>query len=106
MNIDHDKIRRESFRWLLILALNNSRPIRAHESLLLMTAQGVYADATANETRRELGYLEERELVDIERHPAGYWLANLTAAGIDVAEYAVECRAGIARPEKYWAGGV
>lgn len=102
MNIDHEKVRRESLRWLLILALNNSRPVRAHESLLLMTAQGIYHDANANEIRRELSYLEERKLVDIERHPAGFWLSNLTAAGVDIAEYTVECRAGIARPTKYW----
>ncbi|HPQ94958.1 MAG: hypothetical protein KDI44_14225 [Thiothrix sp.] len=104
MNIDPVKQRREALRWLLILALNNSRPIQAHESLLLLTAQGVFSDASAHEIRRELGYLEERKLAEIDRNPAGFWLADLTAAGIDIAEYTVDCRPGIARPEKYWAG--
>jgi hypothetical protein len=104
MNIDHAKIRREALRWLLILALNHSRPVRAHESMLLSTAHGVYGDTTEMEIRRELGYLEERHLVEVERNPAGFWLASLTSAGVDIAEYTVDCRPGIARPEKYWAG--
>ena len=104
MIIDHAKIRREQLRWLLILALNHARPIAAHESLLLGTARGVYPDSTALEIRRELDYLEERKLITLERHPAGYWLAQLTALGVDLAEYTVPCHPGIARPEKYWAG--
>lgn len=104
MNIDHNKIRRESLRWLLLLALNHSRPIAAHESLLLTTARGIYPDATDIELRRELSYLEERKMASIEKHPSGYWLSSLTALGMDIAEYTVPCHPGIARPEKYWAG--
>lgn len=102
MNIDHQKIRRESLRWLLLLALDHARPIHAHESLLLTTARGVYPDTTDVEIRRELAYLEDCKMVSIGRNPSGYWTADLSALGVDIAEYTVICPLGIARPEKYW----
>ena len=30
------------------------------------------------------------------------WFADLTHLGVDIAEYTIDCQAGIARPEKYW----
>lgn len=102
--IDMEKQRREQLRWILMLALNHARPYGAAEIVLLGTAQGVYQDATALEIRRELTYLEDRCLVEIERSPAGTWRAELTRHGVDIAEYTVECQPGIARPPKYWGG--
>lgn len=101
-NIDTARIRRESLRWLVMLTLNNARPLGAPEALLLPVAQSVYADATPLELRRELEYLHERELVRVERRPDGPWHASLTRHGVDVAEYTVDCEPGIARPAKYW----
>lgn len=100
--MDHRKVRRESMRWSLILTLNNARPIGAHEQLVVQTVQGIYPDATLTEVRRELEYLEDRKLVEIERDPSGFWRAKLNHYGVDVAEYTVPCFPGIARPEKYW----
>ena len=100
--MDHRKIRRESMRWNLILTLNHARPIGAHEQLVLQTVQGVYPDATPTEVRRELEYLDDRELIEVERDPSGAWRAKLTHYGVDLAEYTVDCFPGIARPEKYW----
>lgn len=100
--IDMDKVRREQLRWVLLLALNNARPYGAAEVVLLATAQGVYPDATALEIRRELAYLEDRRLIEIERTPSGPWRAELTRYGVDIVEYTVECLPGIARPAKYW----
>lgn len=102
--IDHSKVRREHMRWTILLTLNNARPIGAHEQLILSTIQGVYPDATPVELRRELEYLDDRELVDAEKSPSGAWHAKLTHYGVDVAEYTVDCHPGIARPEKYWEG--
>lgn len=104
MNIDTAKIRREGIRWLLLLALNNARPLGAHESVLLSIVQAIHADATAVELRRELGYLEGRELLTVKRDPSGVWSADLTRYGVDIAEYTIDCEPGIARPVKYWAG--
>lgn len=100
--MDMDKHRREHLRWTLLLALNNARPIGAHEALLLSTVQALYVDATALEVRRELTYLEGRKLVDIQRAPAGPWRAELLRYGVDIVEYTIDCEPGIARPVKYW----
>jgi len=100
--IDHLKLRREALRWLILLTLNNARPIGAFEGVVLSVAQSEYPDATALELRRELDYLHDRELVKIDKQPNGKWFAELTRFGVDVAEYTVICEPGIARPAKYW----
>lgn len=100
--IDHAKIRREGMRWAILLTLNYARPIGAHEQLITQTVQGMYANASPNEVRRELEYLDDRKLLAIEKAPNGVWRAKLTRDGIDVVEYTVSCEPGIARPEKYW----
>jgi hypothetical protein len=102
--IDQTKVRRESMRWLILLTLNNARPIGAYEELVLATLQAMYQDATPMELRRELDYLADRGLVELRKEPSGRWFADLTRDGTDVAEYTVECDPGIARPPKYWAG--
>jgi len=100
--IDHAKVRRENLRWLILLTLNNARPVGASEEVVLATAQAVYRDATQVEVRRELDYLHGRELVVVARDPGGRWSAGISRNGVDVVEYTVECDPGIARPEKYW----
>jgi hypothetical protein len=102
LHIDHARLRREALRWLVLLTLNNARPIGAYEGIVLSVAQSEYPDATALELRRELDYLHERELVAVDKQPTGRWFAALTRHGVDVAEYTVTCEPGIARPAKYW----
>ena len=102
MQIDHSKVRRESLRWLILLTLNNARPMGAQEGPILSVAQSVYPDATQLELRRELDYLHGRELVQLVKSPSGPWHAELSRHGVDVAEYTVDCEPGIARPAKYW----
>ncbi len=101
--MDMAKARRELMRWTIILTLNNARPIGAAEELILTVVQAVNVDATALEIRRELDYLDERELVKVTRTPDGHWSAELSRHGIDLAEYTVACDPGIARPVKYWS---
>lgn len=100
--IDHARVRRESIRWLVLLTLNNARPIGAFEGLVLSVAQSEYPDATALELRRELDYLGVRDLIRLDKQPSGKWFAELTRHGTDVAEYTVDCEPGVARPAKYW----
>ncbi len=99
MGLDLDRQRREFTRWVLLLGLNNARPIGAWEEVLVSIAQGIYADATKQEVRVELDYLEERGLVKIKWRPDGRWFAELSRAGIDFVEYTVDAEPGIARPE-------
>lgn len=98
------KIRRESIRWYLMLALQNARPEDLCEEVLLATVRGIYPDATALETRQQLDYLADRKLATIRKEPSGRWWGGLTRHGVDVVEYTVDCDPGIARPVKYWAG--
>jgi hypothetical protein len=102
MNIDQAKVRRESLRWYLILALYNARPEPVCEDVVQMTMRAIYPDVTPLEVRQQLDYLEDRELVKLRKEPSGRWWADLTRVGTDVAEYTVDVEPGIARPEKYW----
>ena len=102
MSIDQPHIRRGALRWLIILTLNNARPIGAFEGPILSVAQAEYPDATPLELRRELDYLDDREVLRLDKQPSGKWFAELTRIGVDLAEYTIPCEAGISRPAKYW----
>lgn len=101
--LDLARVRRESLRWLIILTLNNARPLGCAEGPILSVAQTQYPNASPLELRRELDYLGDRELVKLQKHPSGAWHAELTRFGVDVAEYTIDVQPGIARPVKYWA---
>lgn len=98
--VDHDKVRRESMRWYILLTLYNAKPIGAYEELVLTTIRGIYPDTTQNEMRRALDYLSDRGLVDLTKEPGGRWFADLGRYGVDVVEYTVDVDPGIARPPK------
>lgn len=99
---DLARVRREAMRWLILLTLNNARPLGCAEGPILSVAQTQYPDASPLEIRRELDYLDDRQLVEIRKAPSGPWHAELTRHGVDVAEYTVDVEPGIARPVKYW----
>jgi hypothetical protein len=99
---DLARIRREALRWLILLTLNNARPLGCEETPILSVAQTQYPDASPLELRRELDYLHDRSLVEVTKRPHGAWHAELTRNGVDVAEYTVDVEPGIARPVKYW----
>ncbi len=98
--IDDAKQRREFMRWVLLLALYNAHPVGAWEEVLIATVQGIYPDATKNEVRRELDYLDDRKLIGIVKHPHGRWFTEINHHGIDVVEYTTDVHPGIARPAK------
>ncbi|EFG6587636.1 hypothetical protein BMN62_003805 [Escherichia coli] len=72
-------------------------------AVCLAVAMGLYPDTTQLELRRELDYLADRKMVELEKRPSGDWFADLSRLGVDIVEYTVECGPGIARPEKYWS---
>lgn len=102
MATDLQKARREGMRWQLLNALNKSRPLGCMDVLLLDVMGAIYAGATPTELHAQLEYLEDRELVKIDKKPDGHWHSQLTHHGVDVVEYTVDCHAGIARPPMYW----
>ncbi len=103
MGIDQAKVRRESLRWYLLLALYNARPEEVCEDVVQMTMRSIYPDVTPIEVRRELDYLADRDLVLLRKEPSGRWWGDLTRFGVDIAEYTIDCEPGIARPAKYWS---
>jgi hypothetical protein len=96
--LNMDKVRREQVRWHLLTIANVSRPQAINAAAMLPIIATVYPDATALEVRRQLDYLEERELVKIIKDPLDNWAVELTRWGVDVVEYTVDCEPGIARP--------
>ena len=98
----NEKARREGMRWHIINTLNKARPYTSSEVFLLDVMRGIYPDATALELRQQLDYLKDRRLVELVKQPSGMWFADLKRLGGDIAEYTIDCEAGIARPPKYW----
>jgi hypothetical protein len=97
-----EKNRREVLRWRILRTLNIGRPYPVAEDVLYQTVAGPDMPVTGHDVRRELDYLRVRELLTLSGQGSPQWSAKLTRAGVDVAEYAVACQPGIARPVKYW----
>ena len=70
MSVDLLKTRRAGMRWHLMNALDKARPIGALDTLLLDVMREIYPDATANELHQQLSYLEQKDMVDINRQPS------------------------------------
>lgn len=98
--IDLKKRRREHIRWILLLALDNARPVGFAEPRLLEVLRAFYDDVTQLELRRELDYLEDRQLIAIRDRHTGVWWAELLRHGVDIVEFTIPCEPGIARPNK------
>ncbi|WP_051940445.1 hypothetical protein [Stenoxybacter acetivorans] len=100
-----EKARREGIRWYIISTLHKALPHTTGELFLRDVMQEIYGKDFAvslTEIRQALKYLEERSLVKLTITPMDSWFADLSVAGVDLAEYTIDCRAGIARPPKYW----
>lgn len=98
---DAVKFRREFSRWLILLTLNNSRPVGNSDSNILTVVKSEFQDFTLTELRREIDYLAERQLVGVTLpvRSSDPWRCELTRLGVDVAEYTVPIEPGIARPD-------
>ncbi len=100
--IDIEKARREEMRWLMLRTLHAAQPSGMSEVMIRNTIEPVILDATLIDMRRELDYLEERALVAVTHRDGPVWRAKINNHGIDIVEYTVDCRPGIARPKKWW----
>jgi len=91
--------RRGAIRWHLLSSAEVSSPQGINTLALLAIVRSVYPDATHQEIRKELNYIEERGLAEIQRDPLDNWFVQLTRDGMDVAQYTVDCDPGIDRPK-------
>ena len=97
--IDMAKTRREDMRWHLLSAVDLSRPVGIYTEPLFAIVRAVYPDATHQEVRLNLDYLEAREMVRISKDPVDRWMVDLTRTGIDFVEYNIDAQPGVSRPK-------
>ena len=100
--IDLEQKQREEARWRILRVLDAGRPITVCEDIVLRVLNDVRLPLSVSSLRRELDYLRNLNLVEIEGEDGATWYCKLTAQGVDVVEYTSEAPRGIARPRKYW----
>ena len=89
-------------RWVVLQTLYNARPIGTTEKVVLSVLQSAgVGEVTALQARQELGYLEDRKVIEISDKHTGTWRPRINRYGTDIVEYTVECLPGIARPDPY-----
>jgi hypothetical protein len=99
--IDMEKAQRETMRWRILATLQAGRPMPVNEDLVLIVLQDANFYVTPHAVRRELDYLEDRQLIAIMGRGGPTWSAELTRVGVDLVEYTIDCEPGIARPRKW-----
>jgi hypothetical protein len=72
------------------------------EQIVWRVLTDIKLSLSLNQLRRELAYLRDLGLIELEGEECDIWFAQLTAPGVDVVEYTTKAPAGVARPRKYW----
>jgi|YelNatPaOPRAMG01_1025707.scaffolds.fasta_scaffold12696_9 hypothetical protein len=100
--VDIEQKQREEARWRILRVVDAGRPIPVSEQIVWRVLSDIKLSFTLTQVRRELTYLRDLGLLELEGEDAETWFARLTASGVDVVEYNKDCPAGVARPRKYW----
>ena len=100
--MDLEQKQREEARWRILRVLDAGRPIAVSENIIWRVLHDIRLPMSVSSVRREVDYLRDLSLVEIEGEGTETWFAKLTAQGVDVVEYTVNAPAGVARPRKYW----
>ena len=100
--IDLEQKNREEARWRMLRVVDAGRPIAVSEQIIWRVLTDIKLALSLNSVRRELAYLRDLGLIELEGEGTETWFAKLTASGVDVVEYNFPSPAGVARPRKYW----
>ena len=100
--IDLEQKNREEARWRMLRVVDAGRPIAVSEQIIWRVLADIKLSLSLNTVRRELAYLRDLGLLELEGEGTETWFARLTASGVDVVEYNFPSPAGVARPRKYW----
>jgi hypothetical protein len=100
--MDLGQKQREEARWRILRILDAGRPIGVSEEIILRVLVDVRLAIGPAGVRRELDYLRDLRLAEIEDDDGEGWVAKLTASGVDLVEYTVQAPPGVARPKRYW----
>ncbi len=98
--IDVEQKRREEARWRMLRVVDAGRPIPVSEQIIWRVLADIKLSLSLIAVRRELAYLRDLGLLELEGEGAETWFAKLTASGVDVVEYNFASPAGVARPRK------
>ncbi|SRR5579875_4011444 len=99
---DLEQKQREEARWRIMRVLDAGRPIPVSEAIVWRVLSETHLVLSPNGVRRELSYLRDLGLIEIEGEQTESWFGKLTARGVDVIEYTAPAPAGIARPRRRW----
>jgi hypothetical protein len=100
--IDLEQKQREEARWRILRVVDAGRPSVVSEQIIWRVLIDIRLPFSLNAVRRELSYLADLDLIELEGQDTGTWFARLTARGVDMVEYNQAAPAGVARPRKYW----
>ena len=100
--IDLEQKQREEARWRILRVLDAGRPITVSENIVWRVLHDIRLPMSVSSLRREIDYLRDLGLIEVEGEETETWFAKLTAQGVDVVEYTLAAPAGVARPRKYW----
>ncbi len=100
--MDLEQKQKEDARWRILRILDSGRPVGVNEDIISRVLHDVKLPLTMQGLRRELAYLRDLGLIEIEGDDGEVWGGKLTALGVNIVEYTVEAPPGIARPKKYW----
>ena len=99
-----EKLEREDLRWRILQCLHISGIHVMREMYIWRVLNDLEFFPSINSLRQELDYLEQKKLVVNTKKKTlhGFeWISQLTAEGIDFAEYASGEIVGITRPPEY-----
>ena len=100
--LDLEQRQREEARWRILRVVDAGRPVAVCEQIVWRVLTDIKLSLSLNQVRRELTYLQDLGLLELDGEDSDIWFARLTAPGVDVVEYTAKAPAGIARPRKYW----
>jgi DNA-binding transcriptional ArsR family regulator len=100
--MDLEQKQREEARWRILRVLDAGRPIAVSENIVWRVLHDIRLPMSISSVRREIDYLRDLGLAEVEGEDTETWFSKLTARGVDVVEYTISAPAGVARPRKYW----
>jgi hypothetical protein len=100
--MDLEQKQREEARWRILRVLDAGRPIAVSENIVWRVLHDIRLPMSVNSVRREMDYLRNLNLIEVEGESTETWFLKLTARGVDVVEYTAASPVGIARPRRYW----
>lgn len=87
-------------RWRILKTLFIGRLRGVNEKVIVQVVLDLSIASGGNQVRRELCYLEAKDLVRVDRKNVQSWVADLTAYGVDVVEGAKKTPRGVERMEE------